>query len=359
VATYLVASEAIELRSLLRRVLKSVDPRAEIKAAHSPKVLVSMLNERTFDLIVLDDVQGAACLDMSGMAELITEKHTCLLLKKGPRSSLRRRSSPFTHHELQIDDILDENALTQALVSLGGGKSAQSQRGPHAVGHSSQDRRRSVATPGVLSKVNPDVFRPDILILGSSTGGPEALENFFSALKFELAVPVVLVQHTPAGFTRYLVDRIKQKSGFDAAEAVQGMPLEKGKVIVAPGDYHLRLKAYGHQVRCELSQDAFVNSVRPAVDPLFETAADIYGNKISALIFTGMGEDGARGCRAVKAVGGCVGIQSERTCVVFGMPGAVAREGLQDYEGSPQDLAGTIDPDFDKSREKSISSPIF
>lgn len=342
-ASYLVASEVIEFRALLRRVLKGADARADVKAAHSQKIMMSLLSERTFDLIVLDDVMGSESLVAPETARLITEKHACLLLKKGPRSSLRRRSSPFPHYELQLDNILDEAALSQAVASIGQGGAGRAQRGQGTDGSAVLERRMAMSANTAFTKVNPDVFRPDILILGSSTGGPEALEHFFSNLKFELAVPVVLVQHTPAGFTRYLVDRIQQKCGFEAAEAAQGMVLEWGKVVIAPGDYHVRLKVHGNVVRCELSQDAFINSVRPAVDPMFETAAEIYGNKVSALIFTGMGEDGARGCRAVKGAGGCVGIQSERTCVVYGMPGAVSREGLQDYEGSPQDLAATID----------------
>lgn len=342
-ASYLVASEVIEFRAQMRRILKCADSRADIKAAHSHQIMLSLLSERTFDLIVLDDAIGAESLNAAATAGVITEKHACILLKIGSRSSLRRRNFPFPHFELQVESILDESALTHAVASVGEGRVGRAQRGEPSDTGARLERRTTLSGGMPFIKVNPDVFRPDILILGSSTGGPEALEQFFSNLKFELAVPVVLVQHTPAGFTRYLVDRIKQKCGFEAVEASHGMNLERGVVVVAPGDYHVRLKSLGNVVRCELSQDAFINSVRPAVDPMFETTAEIYGNKVSALIFTGMGEDGARGCRAVKGSGGCVGIQSERTCVVYGMPGAVSREGLQDYDGSPQDLAATID----------------
>lgn len=194
----------------------------------------------------------------------------------------------------------------------------------------------------IATRTNPEIILPDILVIGSSTGGPEALERFFKAMDSWFAVPVVIVQHMPPGFTRGLAERINKVTDFQVHEAQHEQVIVPGHVFIAPGDYHLRLRKGGEKIICMLDKGPLINSVRPAVDPLFDTAVNIYGSKVMALVFTGMGEDGAAGAATVKDAGGCVGIQDEESCVVWGMPGAVARNNLHDLQGPPEKLAAVV-----------------
>ncbi len=142
------------------------------------------------------------------------------------------------------------------------------------------------------------------------------------------AVPIAIVQHMPAGFTRMLADHLGSLGPLRCAEAEDGMALQPGAAVVAPGDRHLRLRREGGVLRAALSQDAPVNFCRPAVDPLFASAEAACPGGVLAVVLTGMGQDGLAGARAVAAGGGQVVAQDEASSVVWGMPGAVARAGI-------------------------------
>lgn len=180
---------------------------------------------------------------------------------------------------------------------------------------------------------------PRVLVMGSSTGGPAALDAFFSALRGKPpTVPVVLVQHMPPEFTRQLAGRIGQVSGLPSLEGAQGMRVEPGMVIVAPGDFHMTLVRKGNDVCVALDKGPLVNSVRPAVDPLFETAAGLYGRHALGVVLTGMGEDGRAGALAMRAAGGAVFTQDAASCTVYGMPRAVFEAKACDAVGTPTEL---------------------
>ena len=166
-----------------------------------------------------------------------------------------------------------------------------------------------------------------ILVVGSSTGGPEALTQFLTALP-PLPVPVAIVQHMPAMFTRQFAARLDRQLGSPVTETVTGQRLEPGSITVAPGDFHLHLTGTKTSPVARLSQEAPENYCRPAVDVLFRTAAQVYGRQVLGVILTGMGQDGCRGSRAVVEAGGSVIAQDQATSVVWGMPGAVATAGL-------------------------------
>jgi two-component system chemotaxis response regulator CheB len=129
-------------------------------------------------------------------------------------------------------------------------------------------------------------------------------------------------------FTRLLAERLNAQSAIGVSEAVEGAPLRAGHALIAPGDHHMRVVRRGADAFVTLSQDPPENSCRPAVDPLFRSVADLYGPAVLAVILTGMGQDGLRGCECVHARGGRVVVQDEATSVVWGMPGFVARAGL-------------------------------
>jgi two-component system chemotaxis response regulator CheB len=166
-----------------------------------------------------------------------------------------------------------------------------------------------------------------ILVVGSSTGGPEALTHFLGALP-PLPVPVAVVQHMPALFTRQFAGRLDRLLGATVTETAAGQRLAPGTVTIAPGDFHLHLTGTKSAPVARLSQEPPENYCRPAVDVLFRTAAQLYGAQVLAVVLTGMGQDGCRGARAIVDAGGSVLAQDQASSVVWGMPGAVATAGL-------------------------------
>ncbi|GHF22501.1 chemotaxis response regulator protein-glutamate methylesterase of group 2 operon [Kordiimonas sediminis] len=169
---------------------------------------------------------------------------------------------------------------------------------------------------------------PKILAVGSSTGGPQALMKFFGQFQKPPKVPVVITQHMPANFTAILANHLGQATGWPSKEAVHGEEVQAGHIYVAPGGKHLILKKEDNKILTILTDDAPENFCKPAVDPLFRSLSDIYGDAALAVVLTGMGHDGLKGARDLTQKGGTVYAQDEASSVVWGMPGAVATAGL-------------------------------
>ncbi len=166
-----------------------------------------------------------------------------------------------------------------------------------------------------------------LAVVGSSTGGPEALSRVLSSLTAPPPVPVLVVQHMPPVFTRQLASRLDRLGPAAVVEAA-GEPLVAGTVYVAPGDRHLEVRRTGSGFETVLTDAPPVNFCRPSVDVLFTSAVQAAGGELVATVLTGMGADGRVGCQAVVDAGGTVLVQDEPTSVVWGMPGAVAQAGL-------------------------------
>ena len=184
--------------------------------------------------------------------------------------------------------------------------------------------------------------RVDLVAIGASTGGPNALAEIFGALPANFPTPILVVQHMPPMFTQMLAERLSKNSHIPTVEAKSGAELEPGKAWVAPGDHHLIVVRDGTRVRAKVQQEPPENACRPAVDPLLRSVAGVYGGACLAVILTGMGQDGLRGCEAISAAGGPILVQDEATSVVWGMPGFVARAGLADKVLPLSLLAGEI-----------------
>jgi len=166
-----------------------------------------------------------------------------------------------------------------------------------------------------------------LVVIGSSTGGPNALQQVVPRLPGNLSAAVLIVQHMPPGFTKSLANRLNDTSQLEVCEAQEGDELLSGKAYVAPGGYHMILRS---KTLLGLNQNHPVHSVRPAVDVTLESAVDFYGSRIVAVILTGMGFDGSRGAASVKQAGGKTIAQNEATCVVYGMPRVVVEMGKAD-----------------------------
>ncbi len=181
------------------------------------------------------------------------------------------------------------------------------------------------------------------LMIGSSTGGPQALAALVRALSPALPVPVVAVQHMPKGFTAMLADHLSRLDTLPAAEARDGEALLAGRLYLAPGDRHLLIeRGAGGGLVARLDDGPAENFCRPAVDPTLRSLSRALDGQVLAVILTGMGHDGLEGCRDLVAAGGAVLAQDEASSVVWGMPGAVARAGLAEALLPPAELAARI-----------------
>lgn len=177
-------------------------------------------------------------------------------------------------------------------------------------------------------KLGPATAKVDVVCIGVSTGGPDALTQLVSALPGNFPVPIVVTQHMPPVFTQLFAQRLDAKAKVKVVEANHGEPLLPGKVYIAPGDYHMRFKKSPTGAVVALDQGPQENYCRPAVDPMFRSIGDIYGGNVLAVIMTGMGQDGHRGAEPLLRAGGRLLVQDEATSVVWGMPGAAVASGL-------------------------------
>ncbi|CAA7615824.1 Chemotaxis response regulator protein-glutamate methylesterase 1 [Magnetospirillum sp. SS-4] len=170
---------------------------------------------------------------------------------------------------------------------------------------------------------------PDIIAIGSSTGGPQALFAVLGIMRAgTVSQPIVITQHMPATFTTILAEHISRVSGWEAREGQDGEVVRNGRVYIAPGDFHMVIETKGPDKVLRLNKNPPENFCRPSVDPMLRSVAAAYGKRVLTCILTGMGSDGLKGGQAVVASGGTVIAQDEATSVVWGMPGAVATAGI-------------------------------
>ena len=191
---------------------------------------------------------------------------------------------------------------------------------------------QKAAPAGRVTAVRPAGPRPQpqVVVIGVSTGGPTALASLLPMLPANFPLPVLIVQHMPPMFTRLLAERLQKQAKLRVVEAAQGMPIQAGSILIAPGNYHMRVRRNGRQASVALDQGPTENSCRPAADVLFRSVAESYGGAVIGIVLTGMGKDGFLGCEALKGQGAYVIAQDEATSVVWGMPGFVSKGGLAD-----------------------------
>lgn len=324
----LVVDDSVVVRRIVSEEL-SAQPDLEVAGtASTGRIAVAMMTQVTPDLVILD----VEMPDMDGLAALAQ------IHKSHPKTPVIMFSALT---ELGA-------AATLEALSLGASDFFAKPSGPGGI-EESRKVLRSELIPSIralcarklpparpapsapLARVRPEgQSRIDLLVIGASTGGPNALAELFVGLPPNFPLPIVVVQHMPPMFTRLLAERLTKDSEIPTVEAATGVELTPGKAWMAPGDFHLEVVRQGLQLRTRIHQDARENSCRPAVDPLFRSAAKACGSHCLAVVLTGMGQDGLRGCEAIRAAGGQILTQDESTSVVWGMPGFVTRAGLAD-----------------------------
>lgn len=326
----LIVDDSAVFRSQIRAALDGVPGVQVAGTASNGKLALQLLEQVQVDLLTVD----LEMPEMNGIELLKALSRQGRHLKTIVLSSTSRRGAETTLEALSLG--------ASDFIAKPSGEEAPSgnQDLPHEklralllprIQALFQESSASPARDLPFNRVVWELFLPRVIVIGSSTGGPTALEHIFSRIKGPFRCPILIAQHMPPVFTASLAERLGKLSGVPAAEGVHGETLVPNRIYVAPGNYHMELEpAPGGGTRISLNQKPPVNMVRPAVDPLFSSAASLYKEKCLAIVLTGMGEDGKRGSIDIKSSGGAVLIQDESSCVVFGMPGAVFKAGSYD-----------------------------
>jgi len=345
----LVVDDSIVFRSQITACLKDVAGVEVVGAAPNGRIAIQKIEQQTIDLIILDMEMPE--LDGLGTLREIREKGIkvkCLVFSS---QTTRGAEKALEALRLGAHDIIAKpvgDAFNFESAQIGIREMLLPKVQQFLDTPSKEVKAHSLSKPAEVSlekttRKDLDLFFPQICVIASSTGGPNALEEIFSHIKGQTSKPILIVQHMPPVFTQILAKRLKDVSGLDVQEAKQGEVVAGGVVRICPGDFHLRLVRDSEgRVVIDLGQDALRNSVRPAADFLFESAADLYSNKCLAVVLTGMGEDGFVGSRKVRAKGGAVVIQDKKSCVVFGMPGAIFAANDFDRQSELLDIAALI-----------------
>jgi two-component system chemotaxis response regulator CheB len=206
-------------------------------------------------------------------------------------------------------------------------------------------RARSVSSVAAPAKLSTRGIRGvfDVVVVGISTGGPQALRVLIPRLPGDLPVPIAIVLHMPIGFTDLYARKLDELSALRVMEAEDGIEVRSGTVLIAPAGRHLRLgRSANGTVVTHLDVKPLDTPHRPSVDVLFQSAADVYGGRVLGVVMTGMGSDGREGAAWIKAKGGTILTETEESCVVYGMPRSVADAGLSDRSVALDDMADAI-----------------
>lgn len=246
-------------------------------------------------------------------------------------STLTRRNAEITMKALA--EGASDYVAKPAVTALAGAEAYRRELldKVRALGRAAKPRAAALPAASALRPVGPrppvSRTRPEAVFIGASTGGPQALRAVIGALGGQRA-PLLITQHMPATFTTILAEHLDKTSARKVVEARDGMPVNAGHGYVAPGDHHMTVRRRGSSLSIVLDQRPPENFCRPAVDPLFRSAAAACGAATLAVVLTGMGQDGAAGAADIVNAGGSVIVQDEASSVVWGMPGAVEKAGL-------------------------------
>jgi two-component system chemotaxis response regulator CheB len=329
----LVVDDAVTFRRLLADELAS-DPALEVVGtAANGRIALAKMTQVNPDIVILD----VEMPEMDGLATLKELRKTFPRLPVIMFSALTERGASATLDALALGAT---DYFTKPCSAGGLDGSLQiirEQLIPEIKALCRREGREELATRPVPLVPRPPSLAPrpspgpvEVLAIAASTGGPNALAEVFRGFPADFPVPIVIVQHMPPMFTRLLAERLSAEFPIRVHEGNSGSVLQPGHAWIAPGDHHMIVVRDSGQARLLLHQDPPENSCRPAADVLLRSVAKTFGANSLTVILTGMGQDGLRGCEALREAGGQVLAQDEASSVVWGMPGYVARAGLAD-----------------------------
>jgi two-component system chemotaxis response regulator CheB len=329
----MVADDSAVIRGLISRALESEGDIEIVASVPEGRAAVAALQRAPVDVVVLDvempimDGLTAIPLILKAvpsvkilMASTLTRKNAQITL-----DALSAGAADFLLKPSAVRDMLGPASFNRELLAKVrqlGGKPTPAIPSPLAAG-TGASRLLSPVKP--VSLRPPFMRTPEVIAIGSSTGGPQALLRVLTDLAPGFRVPILITQHMPPTFTTILATQISRQCGVTALEAEDGLSVTPGRIYVAPGNFHMTVDA-SRVIR--LNQGPQENYCRPSVDPMLRSLVDVYRSRVLTVILTGMGHDGLAGCKAVVEAGGAVFAQDEASSVVWGMPGAVVKAGL-------------------------------
>lgn len=333
----MIVDDSSLIRSILTRALVSDPEITVITTATNGYVALNYIKKYDIEVLILD-IEMPEMDGITALPKIIENSPNIKIIMV---SSLSAQNAPVTIQALSLgasDYIEKPSAVTHGnniefftlelmnkVKSLGSSARISNKSG------STNKRLIDEIDSNIILRPKKMRAKPIAIAIASSTGGPQALQILFSnlkKLKNIINVPIFITQHMPAVFTSHLADNIKNASGLIAKEAIDGENVIPATVYVAPGDYHMVVNKENYTNIINVTKDKAENYCRPSADVMLRSLVRVYRYKLLTIILSGMGEDGLKGSREVVEAGGLVVVQDKTTSVVWGMPGAVAKDGL-------------------------------
>ena len=350
----MVVDDSAVVRGLITRMLEEDPGFTVVASVGNGQMALSAVERQEIEVVVLDIempvMDGLTALPrllkldpelQVIMASTLTLKNADISLKAIEAGAADYIPKPSSSRDISgsaggAGDFKRE--LLEKVRALGIARRRRPRRGrpPGGAPYPPHAPSSAPAAPAPVAKAPANIIlrsasleAPDVIAIGSSTGGPQALFTVLGALKVgTVRQPIIITQHMPPTFTTILAEHISRISGWEAAEGKDGEAVRGNRIYIAPGDFHMVIETRGTEKVIRLNKNPPENFCRPSVDPMLRSIAAAWGRRVLTVILTGMGSDGLKGGQAVIGAGGTVIAQDEATSVVWGMPGAVATAGI-------------------------------
>jgi len=317
----LVVDDSAFVRRAIIRMFENSPVISIVEVASDGAMAIDLIKQQRPDVVTLD-VQMPVLDGLSALARIMKECPVPVIML----SSITGKGGDQTLRALDLGavDFIDKSAaggtmdFSNLLQELTSKILVAASIDMKKLNNNNSSKNVTLPAPTVAKSKDTDV-----VLVGVSTGGPPALQKILSAIPASFPVPILIVQHMPIGFTASLAERLNRNCPIDVKEAEDGEIARAGKAYIAPGGTQMKLCRCGEELQIRLDSKPDDTLHKPSVDVLFESAARTCGSRALAFVLTGMGKDGAAGAKSIKAAGGRVIVESEETCVVFGMPKAV------------------------------------
>jgi len=333
----LIVDDSRFVRQAVARMLNASPDIEVVGQAADGRQGIAMARELRPDVVTLD-VQMPHMGGLETLERLMKEAPVPVLLL----SSLTSEGADVTLRGLELGalDFVDKSTAQgqMNLLSL----TEELRVKVRALAGSPRRTRSAEPPPVPLESAASGSTRALVVAIGASTGGPTALQAIIPRLPKELGAAVLVVQHIPLGFTRYLADRLATRSTLPVHEARDGEAVRPGRVLIAPAGHHLKLVPRGEAVEVRLDDEPRSSLHRPSADVLMASVAEVFGARSLGVVLTGMGSDGAAGLGAIRKAGGRTMVESEETCVIYGMPKAAIEAGVVDRAVPLPEIADAI-----------------
>lgn len=365
----MVVDDSLVIRGLISRMIKGTPGLEVVASVADGAQAVKQIEKMDVDVVILD-IEMPVMDGLTALPKLLKARPNVKIIMAstltGPNAEASMKALslgaadyiPKPSSSKDVSGVGGSDAFRHELITKVQGLGIAAKRAAgrpiedsHPVSLSARAGAGSADEPGKkllysgpvkLQAAKTMARRPRILAVGSSTGGPQALMTFFSGLQKNIGIPIIVTQHMPPKFTTMLAQHITTKTGFECFEAEDGMALVPGKIILAPGDFHMEIVGAPGAAKVKLNQSAPENFCRPAVDPMLRSLVPVFGDRVLSVILTGMGSDGLKGGRLIVDAGGEMIAQDEASSVVWGMPGAVATAGICTQVLPLNDLPGYV-----------------